>query len=181
VGGRTRQKIPDIMPYLPTAVTLFRLISLPFLVSLIIAEQIFFADLLFLLAIGSDLADGYLARKMHLSSKLGAYFDVTVDTIFIGGMFLYFILSGIYPSWVMLLIFAMFLQFILTSKLLKTDFDPIGKYYGSLLYGAIGLTMLFNYEPAHDIILYSLVSVSVFTLLSRVAYLSKDAGSKKNV
>jgi phosphatidylglycerophosphate synthase len=181
LGGRTGQKIPAIKPYLPTAVTFLRLLSLPFLVSLIIIGQIFFADLLFILAISSDLADGYLARKMRFSSQFGANLDVTVDAFFTGGLFLYFVLSGIYPSWVLLLIFAMYAQYILTSELLKITFDPIGKYYGSLLYGAIGLTMLFKGQLAQNIILYSLMTVSIFTLLSRLVYLSKKCARKKNV
>lgn len=159
--------------YLPLAVTVLRLLAFPFLVSLITSGQVLFADLLFILAIYSDFADGYLARKMGLSSRLGANLDVTVDTVFIGGMLLYFILSGIYPAWVLFLIVSMFLQFILTSKLLKITYDPIGKYYGSLLFGAIGLTMLFNGHLAQNIILYSLVGVSIFTFSSRLVYLSK--------
>ena len=162
-----------VIPYLPTAVTLLRLLALPFLFSLITTGQVLFADLLFILAIGSDLADGYLARKMGLSSRFGANLDVIVDTIFTGGMFLYFSLSGIYPSWAFFLIIFMFLQFILTSKLLKITFDPIGKYYGSLLYGAIGLTMLFTGQLAQNIILYSLVVASILTLSGRFVYLIK--------
>ena len=152
-------------------ITLLRLLALPLLVSLMSAGQIFFADLLFILAIGSDLADGYLARKMRFCSRFGANFDSAVDAVFVGGLFLYFIYVGIYPSWVLLLITAMYIQYILTSKLFKLTFDPIGKYYGSLLYGAIGLTMLFREQLALNLILYSLVSVSLFTLLSRLAYL----------
>jgi phosphatidylglycerophosphate synthase len=166
-----------VVPYLPTAVTLLRLLALPFLVSLIIIGQVFFADLLFVLAIGSDLADGYLARKLGLSSQLGAYVDVTVDSVFTGGIFFYFILSGIYPSWVLFLIISMFLQFILTSKLLKITFDPIGKYYGSLLYGAIGLTMLFRVQLVQNIILYALLGVSIFTFSSRLVYLVRKRGA----
>ena len=113
------------------------------------------------------------ARKMGISSRFGANLDVTVDTIFTGGMFLYFSLSGIYPFWAFLLIVFMFLQFILTSKMLKITFDPIGKYYGSLLYGAIGLTMLFTGQLAQNIILYSLVVASILTLSSRLVYLIK--------
>jgi CDP-diacylglycerol--glycerol-3-phosphate 3-phosphatidyltransferase len=166
-------KQQKIITHLPTAITFLRLAALPFLVSLITVGQVFFADLLFIFAIGSDFADGYLARKMSLSSQIGAYFDVTVDFIFSGGMFLYFILSRIYPSWVLFLITGMFLQYILTSKLLRITLDPIGKYYGSLLYCAIGLTLLFKSQPAPNMILYSLVTATIFTLSSRIVYLIK--------
>jgi CDP-diacylglycerol--glycerol-3-phosphate 3-phosphatidyltransferase len=163
---------------LPIAVSVLRLVSLPFLILLIAAAKIFFADLLFILAIASDLVDGYLARRMKLSSQVGAYFDVAVDYIFCGSMFVYFVLSGIYPSWILLVITFMFLQFIITSKLTKTTFDPVGKYYGSILYGAIGLTMLLKGPTADRILLYSLLGVSIFMISSRFVYLMKKCSSR---
>jgi len=169
------------MPYLPNAITLLRVAVLPFLVSFVLFGQLFLADALFLVAIGSDLADGYLARKMCVCSKLGAIFDSAVDFVFAGGMFLYFVLAGIYPSWVFFLILAMFLQYLSTSRLMKVSFDPIGKYYGSILYGAIGLTLLFRGQGAERIILYSLVSASIFTLSSRIAYLIKKCKRWKSL
>jgi phosphatidylglycerophosphate synthase len=39
------------------------------------------------LAIGTDFADEYLARKLGDTSKLGAYFDAFVDFPIILGMF----------------------------------------------------------------------------------------------
>jgi phosphatidylglycerophosphate synthase len=173
LGGRTGQKILGAKSYLPTTVSLLRLLALPFLLTLIIAGQMFFADLLFILAITSDLVDGRLARKMRLTSQLGANLDTGVDAVFVSGMFLYFAFSGVYPFWVLLLIIAMYVQYILTNKLSKTTFDPIGKYYGSLLYGAIGLTMLFRGQLAQNVIPYSLLVVSIFTLFCRLAYLTK--------
>jgi len=174
--GFGRQKV---LPHIPTAVTLLRLLAFPFLVSLITAGQLLFADLIFILAITSDFADGYLARKMQSSSQLGANCDIAVDCAFISGMFLYFVLSGIYPFWVLLVIIGMFLQYIVTRKLLKIAFDPIGKYYGSLLYGAIGLTMLFKGQIAQSIILYSLLGVSIFTVSSRAIYLIDEFWKNK--
>ena len=174
-------KLQNMIPYLPTLVTLIRLVSLPFLISFLVSEQLLFADLLFIFAIGTDLVDGYIARKTGSSSQFGANVDVTVDSCFVGGIFLYFVLSGIYPSWVLLLIAVMFSQYILTSKLFKITFDPVGKYYGSLLYGAIGLTMLFRGNVAENIILYSLLSVSLFTLSTRLIYLLRHKSRRKNL
>ncbi len=169
-----------LVSYLPTAVTVFRLVALPFLVSLIMAGQVFLADFLFIIAISSDFADGYLARRMHISSRFGANLDVTVDALFVGGMFLQFVFSGVYPFWVLLVISFMYVQYVVTTRLLKTAFDPIGKYYGSLLYGAIGLTMLFNSQLAQTVILWSLVGVSILTLLSRLVYLLEEFRSNKD-
>jgi cardiolipin synthase len=131
------------------------------------------ADFLFLLAISSDFADGYLARELGVSSKFGANLDVSIDFLFITGVFLYFTIRGIYPAWVLIIITAMFVQFLVTSNLTIVIFDPVGKYYGSLLYGAIGLTMLFPGQIARDMITVAFVGVSVASLSSRLIYLKK--------
>ena len=81
---------------------------------------------------------------MKSGTKFGAYFDATVDFIFIIGMFRIFVTAELYPYWVLPLMLFAFVQFMITSFLYKEIYDPIGKYYGSLLYGAIGLTLLFS-------------------------------------
>lgn len=164
-----RIKQGKIISYLPSAVTLLRLTTLPPLIFLMNTGHVFAANSLFLLAVSSDLADGYLARKLDVSSKFGANFDVSTDFLFISGVFLYFTVNEIYPAWVLLIIVAMFAQFLVTSKL-KVFFDPVGKYYGSLLYGAIGLTMLFPEKISRDIIIAAFVGVTAASISSRIIY-----------
>ncbi len=165
--------------YLPSAVTFLRLSALPILTSLMYAGQVVPADLVFLLAIFSDLADGYLARKLKVSSKFGANFDACVDFLFIGGVFLYFTIERIYPAWVLLTIVAMFVQFLLSSKLTHVMFDPVGKYYGSLLYGAIGLTMLFPGQSARFTIMIAFACVSIASISSRLIFYFNHYGRGK--
>jgi phosphatidylglycerophosphate synthase len=66
--------------YLPSLLSVLRVIILPFLVYSFIFDYTFAAYVLFLLAIGTDFFDGYLARKMDSATKFGAYFDATVDS-----------------------------------------------------------------------------------------------------
>jgi phosphatidylglycerophosphate synthase len=149
--------------YLPSAVTFLRLGVLPMLVFFMDSGEAVLADSLFLLAISSDLVDGYLARKL----------DVCIDFLFIAGVFLYFTIRGIYPAWVLMVIIAVFVQFLVTSKLTGVVFDPVGKYYGSLLYGAIGLTMLFPGKIARGMIAVAFVGVSAVSLFGRSIYYLK--------
>jgi phosphatidylglycerophosphate synthase len=158
---------------LPSAVTALRLVAFPFLISSLSNGQSTVASFLFIFAIASDLADGYLAKKLRVCSKIGGYFDAAVDFLFIGGVFLNFVIIGTYPIWVLVLITAMFAQFIVTSTLLKVIYDPIGKYYGSLLYGAIGLTILVSGQTAQNIILSSLLVVSAISFSCRLLYTLK--------
>jgi phosphatidylglycerophosphate synthase len=157
--------------YLPSLLSLMRVIILPFLVYSFIFDFAFAAYALFLLAIGTDFLDGYLSRKMKLGTKFGAYFDATVDFIFIIGMFRIFVTAGLYPYWVLPLMLFAFVQFIITSFFFKKIYDPIGKYYGSMLYGAIGLTLVFSGQLLYDIITISVVGFTTASLCIRLAYL----------
>ena len=159
--------------YLPSLLSLLRVIILPFLAYSFIFDYTFAAYGLFLLAIGTDFFDGYLARKMDSATKFGAYLDATVDFIFIIGMFRIFVTAGLYPYWVLPLILFVYIQFLITSFRSKKIYDPIGKYYGSLLFGAIGLTLLFSGQLFYYIISAGIVAVTGSSLISRLVYILK--------
>ena len=150
-----------------------RVIILPLLAYSFIFDFTFAAYTLFLLAIGTDFLDGYLARKMDLGTKFGAYFDATVDFIFIMGMFRVFVTVGLYPYWVLPLILFVYVQFLITSFRSQKIYDPIGKYYGSLLFGAVGLTLLFSGQLFYYIITGGIAVVTGASLISRLVYILK--------
>ncbi|HII85700.1 TPA: CDP-alcohol phosphatidyltransferase family protein [Candidatus Bathyarchaeota archaeon] len=151
--------------------TALRLAVLPFLAYTFSIENSIATSLLFLFAISTDLLDGYVARRLNVQSTQGVYFDAIVDYIFISGMFFVFINHGFYPAWLLVLIGLVFLQFLLTSVFLKSLFDPVGKYYGSLLFGAVGLTLLFSGSQFYGLITLCIVFVTSLSLISRIAYL----------
>jgi phosphatidylglycerophosphate synthase len=152
-------------------ITALRLAILPFLVYAFSIENTAATYILFVFAISTDLVDGYVARRLDVQSTYGVYFDAIVDYIFISGMFLVFVNHGFYPAWILVLIGFVFLQFLLTSLFLKQFSDPIGKYYGSLLFGAVGLTLLFSGSHFHDLITLCIVFVTAISLISRIFYL----------
>lgn len=163
------------------AITALRLVFLPFLIYAFSIGNTIATYTLFLFALGTDLADGYVARKLNVQSTNGIYFDAIVDYIFISGMFLVFIDRGFYPTWVFFLIGFVFLQFLLTSVFLKQLYDPIGKYYGSLMFGAVGLALLFSGRPFYDSIAFCIVLVTIATLTSRIAYLLRHCRSSEKI
>jgi phosphatidylglycerophosphate synthase len=126
---------------------------------------------LFVFCIGTDLVDGFVARKLGISSKSGAFFDSIADFLFIYGLFGAFIVRGFYPSWIFVLLVFVFEQFILTSLYSKRAiYDPIGKYLGSLLFGGIGLTLLFPEQLVYNIVTIGIVFSTVASMVSRLAY-----------
>jgi CDP-diacylglycerol--glycerol-3-phosphate 3-phosphatidyltransferase/cardiolipin synthase len=117
------------------------------------------------------LLDGYLARKMDVSSSMGAYFDTAADFVLLLTAFTAFVIKGIYPSWILVLIIFMFLQFVLTSKMRILVYDPIGKYFGTILFGAALITLIFENTSLYGIITVFILLFGVISLLSRYIFL----------
>ena len=156
---------------IPFIITSLRLAILPLLAYAFSHGNTLVTYGLFLFAISTDLTDGYIARKINAQSTYGVWFDAIVDYVFILGMFLVFIEGGLYPAWILAVISFVFVQFLLTSVLLKQLYDPIGKYYGSVLYGAIGLTLLFSGRSFQEAITLGIVIVTIASVMSRIVYI----------
>ena len=162
---------------IPNAITSLRLMALPLLAYSFSHQVVFATYVLFLFSISTDLLDGFIARKLGSTSKLGTYFDVTFDFIFILGMYLTFVNKGIYSPWILLLIILVFAQFTFSNLYSKqTIYDPIGKYYGSLLFGGIGLTLLFLDKFIYDIVTSGIIISTILSLISRLTYFFKKMG-----
>jgi phosphatidylglycerophosphate synthase len=136
---------------------------------------------IFLASIGTDFLDGYIARKLGFTSKLGAYLDVLVDFLFITGMYLTFSLKGIYPLWILLIIVFVFTQFIISNTILKqTVYDPIGKYFGSILFAGIGATIILSSNLIYTTVTVFIAISALASLLSRFIYLLHKKQKKKH-
>jgi len=118
----------------------------------------------------SDYLDGYLAKRFGLSSRFGAFFDVTTDFVLIFSMFIVFDSKGFVPNWVLILIAFFFVQFIVTSLYWNMIYDPVGKYYGSLLYGAIGLRFIITGQFFYDSATVVITGFTAVSILARFFY-----------
>lgn len=164
---------------IPWAITSLRVIALPFLLYSFNQQIQVVTYALFLFAICTDFVDGYAAKKLEATSRLGSYFDVTADFILVSGMFVMFVLEEVYPLWILLLIVAVFVQFVLTSLYSKqTIYDPVGKYYGSLMYCGIGLTLLFSEQLTFNIVTIGIVVSTIVSLFSRLVYFLRAQNRK---
>lgn len=158
----------------PSGISSLRLVALPIFLYFYTAGNPLACILLFGFAQATDLIDGHIARKLHVASKAGAYFDAVTDFTFIIGIFTAFTLSGYYPAWILVLIAASFAQFILSSRITKKLYDPLGKYIGSVLYIAIGLTLL---SPTP--IIFTLVEVA-FPLFALTSFVTRTVSLAAN-
>ena len=152
---------------IPLFVSSLRIIVLPLLIYLYAAGNLNLCLAVFFFAVTTDLLDGYIARRMNVSSKLGAYYDGITDFVLIIGIYAFFTLKNIYPIWLPLLIIAAFTQFLASSQYAKKLYDPIGRYTGSALYIGIALTIAFPRQAVFDFVQYAFIGFFVVSLLSR--------------
>jgi phosphatidylglycerophosphate synthase len=128
---------------IPSGISMLRLAALPIFLYFLSINATALCLLIFALAAVTDLLDGYIARKLKVASKTGAYFDVATDFALITAIFAAFTLNGYYSFWMLAFIGASFAQFVLSSLYTKKLYDPLGKYLGSALYLAIAVTLVF--------------------------------------
>ena len=149
--------------WIPSGLSSLRIIALPLFFYFFSTGAITICLLIFALAQLTDLIDGYVARKLKVTARFGAYFDAAADFALISGVFAAFIISNYYPVWMLLLIVLSFAQFIASSLYSKMLYDPLGKYIGSILYIAITLTLL---SPTPAIFMIVEVVVPLFAITS---------------
>jgi len=101
---------------IPNILTLIRFLLIP-LVALMLysndANLVLISIGVFIFAIFTDWADGYVARNFNLKSKFGTFFDPIVDKILILTMFFVFSDLKLIPLWMILLI--LFREFLVTG------------------------------------------------------------------
>ena len=159
---------------IPSGISSLRLAALPLFLYFYSAGNPLACIVVFGLSQLTDLIDGYVARKLKVSSKAGAYFDAVTDFVFITGIFAAFTYSGYYPTWIIALIAASFAQFILSSLYSKKLYDPLGKYIGSVLYIAIGLTLLSPTPAVFTVVEIGFPAFAIASLVTRTVSLTAN-------
>ena len=158
---------------IPTFTSSLRIVALPFFFILFNQGNVTACLCLLAFCAATDFLDGYLARKMRVTSRFGAYYDATTDFILIFGIFAFFYSFGDYPIWLLFLITAAFIQFIATSFYSKKLYDPVGRYLGSALYIGVVLTLLWPTQAVFVFVQYAFVGFFFVSIVSRIASLTK--------
>jgi len=153
---------------LPAGITSMRLVALPFLLYFLNAgEQAPFLAL-FLFSASTDVADGYVARRLNAASRKGPYFDSIVDFCVILGVFLVWAAKSVVPYWIPAILIFSFSLFMITSLRKVQIYDPVGKCFGCLLYATIPLLTI---APALNVLACLFIAILFFaSLASRAAY-----------
>ncbi len=164
---------------LPNIISLARLFSVPLIISLILSLKLNLAFIAFAIAGLSDALDGLMARALKARTVLGAYLDPIADKALLVGVYFAFGLTGLVPSWVVILIIfrdimivgGVFLLFIFKSHvemrpLLISKVNTVVQ----LLYALFILGQVEAYIGIEHINLYLGYLVAVTTVISGASY-----------
>jgi CDP-diacylglycerol--glycerol-3-phosphate 3-phosphatidyltransferase/cardiolipin synthase len=130
---------------------------------------------IFAVAVFTDALDGHVARKLGGAAPFlgpySAYSDAAADFVLVLAAFSAFVIEGLYPSWMLLLIAAMFAQFVLTSRLARPVYDPVGKYYGVFLFCAVGVTLALPFAAVRQAMVVAILGCTIASVISRGVFL----------
>lgn len=89
-------------PVTPNLITLGRLVLVPVTLWLLATGEIAWAFAAFVVAGLSDAADGWLAKRYHLETQLGAYLDPVADKLLIVCIFIALGIGEKLPIWLVI-------------------------------------------------------------------------------
>lgn len=113
-------KRASVVQAVPNLLSLARALSAPFFFYLLYHREYRAAFFLVFIAGWTDIFDGYLARKLNVSSRFGAYADPVADKLLLAGSYVTLALSGAIDRWLAVLVLGrdvMILGFVIGALL----------------------------------------------------------------
>lgn len=163
---------------LPNKLTMARIIMVPIVMALMIAQQNIAALIVFAIASITDFLDGYIARKYNLVSSFGKIMDPLADKLLAFGALITFIQIGIVSVWAPIIIIAR--EFFVTS--MRVVAVSKGKVIAASWWGKIktnvqlfaiifALLLYKSYPQLAGILIWV---AAIFTIASWVAYIFEN-------
>jgi len=141
------------------AITLFRFLLLPFIIYFLVKKERIIAFIIMLIALFSDVIDGYIARKFHQESELGKVLDPLCDKVSLAVILLTLLLINSVPLWAVIIIALRDMLILAGSYVLfrqkRTVYKSniFGKVTG-FLFGLMILAFTLNHQKIGMIALY---------------------------
>ena len=145
---------------LPNLLTLARLVSIPFIVWSLLGGACVFIP--YALACVSDLLDGALARRLGGETRVGSVLDTSTDFLLIFGVSATLYVKGLLSVSFLALVLVAFAQFVARPRV---SCDPLGRHIGTVLFIAIGVTVL---EPSLFVALWASTVASAYIVAALI-------------
>ncbi|GHT48359.1 hypothetical protein FACS1894102_1210 [Spirochaetia bacterium] len=133
----------------------------------------------------SDVADGYLARKLKCTSSTGAKLDIIADSLYTISSLSTFAYFNIIPIWFVIIMVLKLVEFIITSKIIKYKqkskdivvFDKIGKISVLIVMLLPGIfafrCIIIDYKTVMNILIYIITATLIISFASRIINIVK--------
>src|SRR5437773_4099958 len=100
-----RERVSSEIWNLPNSLTLFRIFLVPFMVVVLLTKFSDFLGLgIFLVAAITDYLDGYFARRLNKTTRLGTLLDPIADKLLMSAAFISLIELGLARAWMVVII-----------------------------------------------------------------------------
>ncbi len=181
---------------LPNQLTVFRIVLIPAFVASMLADNLYFHHLAFVLFVAAaltDAYDGYVARKYGYVTRWGEFADPLADKVLVGAALITLAVIGFVPWWMVIVIVARdaFMTVVRSHAFVKGKAfttSTIAKWKTSIQLGVVILILLYlNLKEnvlglelpqsvrlvfeGHGILYQALLVVTVLTVYSAVHYL----------
>jgi cardiolipin synthase len=159
---------------IPNMITLGRILLVPIIIWAIASDQMALAFAVFIIAGVSDAVDGFLAKRFHLTSELGALLDPLADKALLVSIFIALGIWGAIPvvSRDIMIVGAVIVSWLFDKPVpMKPSMVSKLNTVAQVAFAALVLASLgFEFKPRpYDLILMGFVTV--FTLSSVSLYL----------
>ena len=168
------------------ALTAIRLVAAPAMFAAICAGEAWIATALFALAVATDFADGWIARRYGEESALGGLVDHAVDAVFVTSGCAALASLGVLPALLPALIAVAFVQYAVDSRAgiarsLRASW--LGRWNGIAYYVLLGVPVVRDALglgwPADPVIRgvgWALVLSTLLSMADRARALVRNAG-----
>lgn len=156
-----------MLKHLPNALTIVRLLLIPFIIFYIFTGNYILAFVFFTISGITDIADGFIARKFNLVSNFGKLMDPLADKLTQLATLASLVFANIIPVWILAIVFLKeFIMICGASFLYGKDVVVYSKWYGKLatvlLYIAIVVSLLLKQFELAGI--WELIDLGIFSL-----------------
>jgi CDP-diacylglycerol---glycerol-3-phosphate 3-phosphatidyltransferase len=176
---------------LPNALTILRIFFVPMLVAALVQEKLGFrvgqvqitndylALAIFLVAAGTDLLDGYLARRWKQVTTIGTLLDPIADKLLVSAALISLVQIAALPAWMAVLIigreFAVSgLRSIAAAEGYTIRANDLGKFKMFWQVVAIAVMLPSTRHPSlHPVAMYLMWGVVFFSIVSAISYFAK--------
>ena len=167
------------------ALTYARILAVPAVMALILAgpdhDSAYTAGaIVFAVAASTDFADGYLARRWAVTTKLGSFLDTTADKLLVSGALIALVDVNRASPWIAAIIIGRELLILGLRGVVAADgvvFPPSiwGKLKTNVQFVAILLAILRFGDPIGPLYIdeWAMIVAAVVTVMSAVEYLTR--------